>query len=89
MLDKSSTPLWSLKKAYSIAKDSGIEYVYLGNIPISDYNNTYCSQCKQLIIDRSHYMKIKSSIKNVKCPFCGHSIPGNYNRIEVKATDEL
>lgn len=89
MLDKPVTPLLTLKKAYSIAKDNGIEYVYLGNTPISDYNNTYCSQCKQLIIDRSHYMKIKSSMNDNICPFCEHSIPGKYNRIEVKATDKL
>ncbi len=89
MLDKSITPLLTLKKAYSIAKDNGIEYVYLGNTPISDYNNTYCLQCKQLIIDRSHYMKIKSSMNDNICPFCEHSIPGKYNRIEVKAADEL
>ena len=87
MLDKPITPLKMLKKAYSIAKDSGIEYVYLGNISISDYNNTYCSQCKQLIIDRSHYRVNKSSLKNDKCIFCGYLIPGEFNSIKDKTMD--
>ena len=89
MLDKPSTKLLTLKMAYTIAKDNGISFVYLGNIPVSEYKNTYCPRCKQLIIDRSRYMKAKSNINDNKCPFCGHSIPGNYNRIEVKTADEL
>ena len=88
MLDKPTTPLSTLKKAYTIAKDNGISYVYLGNIPTSEYKNTYCSRCKQLIIDRSHYMVIKSGIKNDKCLYCGYSIPGEYNISKDKATDE-
>ncbi len=87
MQDKPITPLSTLKKAYSIAKGNGLLYVYLGNITDSDYKNTYCSQCKQLIIERSHYRVNKSSLKNDKCIFCGYLIPGEFNSIKVKAAD--
>lgn len=87
MLDKPTTPLKTLKKAYSIAKNNGLSYVYLGNIADSDYTNTYCSQCNQLIIERSTYRINKLSLKNDKCIFCGYSIPGEFDSVKGKATD--
>ncbi|MFX1311322.1 MAG: AmmeMemoRadiSam system radical SAM enzyme, partial [Promethearchaeota archaeon] len=46
------TPLQLLYNAYNIAKETGLKYVYLGNLPTDDYNNTYCPKCSKLVIKR-------------------------------------
>ncbi|MFX1470813.1 MAG: AmmeMemoRadiSam system radical SAM enzyme [Promethearchaeota archaeon] len=46
------TPLDFLYNAYNIAKDVGLKYVYLGNIHNTDYDNTYCPKCANLVIKR-------------------------------------
>lgn len=70
-----ATNFESLKNAYNIAKDSGLIYVYLGNIT-SNYENTYCPKCKNLLIERSSFLVSKFNIKNNKCNKCGEKIVG-------------
>lgn len=69
--DLPSTPIKTLKKAHQIAKNLGMEYVYLGNV--SEGNNTYCPTCGKLLIKRRG-MHSQSKIKQGKCPFCGTEI---------------
>ncbi len=72
----SPTPITTLETAHSIAKESGLHYVYLGNIPGHPLENTYCHHCQSLLVKRSGY-QITSS-KNLelgKCPECGVEIP--------------
>ena len=66
------TPISSLKTGYKIAKDTGLDYVYLGNLPYSDYENTYCPKCQNLLIKRFDYNITKSGLNNEgKCNVCG------------------
>ncbi|NIQ06058.1 MAG: radical SAM protein, partial [Candidatus Korarchaeota archaeon] len=37
-----STPIKTLEKAYDTAKETGLNYVYVGNLPGHPYENTYC-----------------------------------------------
>lgn len=46
------TPMETLRLAYRIAKDAGLKFVYLGNVPHSDEENTYCPDCGVLVIER-------------------------------------
>ncbi|MBN1822713.1 MAG: AmmeMemoRadiSam system radical SAM enzyme [Endomicrobiales bacterium] len=70
------TPVASLEKAYNIAKNAGINYVYVGNVPGHPGNNTYCPKCKKLIIERKGYFLAQFHVKNGKCEFCGKKIAG-------------
>jgi pyruvate formate lyase activating enzyme len=79
MLDRPTTQLSTLKKAYSIAKHNGLSYVYLGNIAVSEFKCTYCPQCLQPIIERKYYLVTNSNLKGNKCGHCGYSIPGVFN----------
>ncbi len=65
------TPIELLEKAYKIAKEEGINYVYLGNI-LSKYNNTYCPKCGKLLIERNYGVR---KFFDQKCE-CGERIPG-------------
>ncbi len=68
------TPIEILEYAKKLAKDIGLNYVYIGNVPFVD-NNTYCPNCNELIINRSSFNvnKINLTSEN-KCPNCGYSI---------------
>lgn len=77
------TPTATLERAYDIARDQGIKYVYLGNVPGHKYENTWCPICGELLIDRSGFFVVNYRItKDKKCPNCGEIIPivGEFGR---------
>jgi pyruvate formate lyase activating enzyme len=70
---KKRTPHDVLDRAYHIAKNSGLYYVYVGNLPHNKGSNTYCPNCNHLIIGRRGYNFTKIDItKDKKCPNCGY-----------------
>jgi len=73
------TPLSTLVRFRRIAMAEGINYVYLGNVPIHEGNNTYCHNCRELLIERQGYNIPVNNIKNGKCSFCRTNIPGVWN----------
>jgi pyruvate formate lyase activating enzyme len=70
------TPVATLKKAREIALDSGIQFVYIGNIPGTEAANTYCPKCHTLLVERRGYTIKQNRINNGLCPACGETIPG-------------
>jgi pyruvate formate lyase activating enzyme len=65
------TPQKTLEQARNIAINAGLSYVYTGNMPGHEGNNTYCPKCKKLLIQRIGVKLINNFIKNNKCPYCG------------------
>jgi pyruvate formate lyase activating enzyme len=70
------TPVSTLEKARNTALSSGLEYVYIGNIPGHEGEHTFCPKCKKLLIQRIGYMVGENHLKGGKCKFCGKPIPG-------------
>ncbi|MHC5036227.1 MAG: AmmeMemoRadiSam system radical SAM enzyme [Planctomycetota bacterium] len=70
------TPVATLVKARSVARDTGLEYVYLDNVPGHEGGNTFCPACKKKIIRRMGFMVGEVRLKSGKCGFCGKPIPG-------------
>lgn len=71
----SPTPKMSLYKARKIAIDTGLKYVYLGNIFNDDFQNTRCPNCSRIVIERDGYSISNIKLdKNGKCEYCGHFI---------------
>jgi pyruvate formate lyase activating enzyme len=70
------TPVSTLERARSVALSSGLEYVYIGNIPGHEGENTFCPKCKKLLIQRTGYMVGEVHLKGGKCGYCGKPIPG-------------
>lgn len=70
------TPLETLEKAYKIAKEEGLEYVYIGNVPGHERNSTFCPRCGKKIIHRTHFSVSINDVRNGKCRFCGYPIVG-------------
>jgi pyruvate formate lyase activating enzyme len=65
-----------LTEARRIAMDEGIKFVYIGNIPGTEAQNTYCPNCKEIVIERQGYSITKNNLKNGTCGNCGEAIPG-------------
>lgn len=72
MLDKPPTPVRTLEKAVEIARNAGIEYVYIGNVWGHRYESTYCPNCGHLLIERQGFYIIKMDLDGDKCPNCGY-----------------
>ena len=70
------TPVSTLEKARAMALSTGLEYVYIGNIPGHEGENTFCPKCKKMIIQRTGYMVGEVQLKGGKCGYCGKPIPG-------------
>jgi pyruvate formate lyase activating enzyme len=75
-LDSVPTPMDSMERAYEIGKSAGLHYVYLGNVPGSNAENTFCYNCGRLLIERLGYRIAVNNVKDSKCPDCGTQIAG-------------
>lgn len=70
------TPVSTLEKARSAALSAGLEYVYIGNVPGHEGENTYCPSCRKTIIRRIGFMVGEMHLKQGKCGYCGKPISG-------------
>lgn len=70
------TPIETLNKARKIAKEVGLKFVYIGNVPGHEGENTYCPNCEKIIIKRSGFFLRENNLKDGKCRFCSRKIPG-------------
>lgn len=66
----------SMRRAYEIGKQAGLRYVYLGNVPGSKQESTYCYKCGRMLIERVGYHIATNNIKASCCPDCGTKIAG-------------
>jgi pyruvate formate lyase activating enzyme len=71
-----ATPIETLEKAYMTAKEAGLNYVYIGNVPGHASENTYCPNCNEMLIKRYSFAVTRWNLtKDMRCPVCGQSIP--------------
>jgi pyruvate formate lyase activating enzyme len=67
------TSLNTLEMAYEIGKKAGLKYVYLGNVPGHQGENTFCPKCGTKVIERIGY-QIKRFDRNGRCPKCVYKL---------------
>lgn len=72
----SATPIGVLTQARDIALASGMKYVYIGNVPGLDAQNTICPKCKQVVVERRGFTVVKNDLVKGCCPKCGEKIAG-------------
>lgn len=70
------TPVATLEKAHAIARDAGLQYVYIGNVPGHAANNTYCPRCGRIVIERAGFVVTANRLRDGRCPDCGYPIIG-------------
>lgn len=70
------TPITVLEEAHKIAIETGMKYVYIGNVPATKAENTYCPKCKKLLIERRGFAILNNNLENGKCKYCKENIAG-------------
>jgi len=70
------TPQATLEQAWQIAREEGVRYAYVGNLPGHPANNTFCHHCGELLIARQGFWVSAYHLVQGKCRFCGTPIPG-------------
>lgn len=76
MTDHGSTPVASLEDAYNIGRKAGLRYVYTGNAPGLESENTFCHSCGRLLVKRLAYNITNYFTEDGKCPDCGTRLYG-------------
>jgi len=70
------TPVKTLEEHYRVAREEGLNYVYLGNVPGHPYENTYCPKCGNVVIKRYGFDVLEYNLDDDnRCKFCGYKLP--------------
>ncbi len=75
--DLPPTSVDTLKRAYDIGKNVGLEYVYMGNIGYE--NPTECPKCGEVLIERNYFSVGQNRIVKGHCPSCNEKIEGVFD----------
>jgi len=78
MLDRPPTPAETLRRARQIGLEAGLRYVYEGNIPGEEGENTVCYACGRTLIERCGFRLGKVELRDGCCRFCAAPIDGRW-----------
>ncbi len=73
------TPVSTLEKARQTALKAGLRYVYVAKVTGHEGENTYCSECGNMVIDRMGFVIKELRLEDGICPYCGTEIPGRWS----------
>ncbi len=76
MRDLPPTPVKTLEQCREIARDEGLEHVYILNVSPHDANQTYCPRCGKVLIKRLGFDVLENQVQKGACPFCSSALPG-------------
>lgn len=77
-MDRKATSLGVLLKAYEIAQNLGLKYVYTGNLTSRSTSVTYCKNCHRPVIVRNGYGLLEYNLDGGSCIFCGTKCDGRF-----------
>ncbi|OQX66190.1 MAG: AmmeMemoRadiSam system radical SAM enzyme [Desulfococcus sp. 4484_242] len=76
LTDRPITPIRSVRRARDIGYEAGLQYVYTGNVPGDEGENTFCHKCRTPLIERLGFRVNRNRIADGRCPECGATVPG-------------
>ena len=76
MMDRPITPLASIHKTRQIGLKVGLKYVYTGNVPGEEGENTFCYHCGKRLIHRWGFEVVENRLIDGKCSECGVPMDG-------------
>ncbi|MCL0076762.1 AmmeMemoRadiSam system radical SAM enzyme [Dehalococcoidia bacterium] len=72
-----ATPIETLEEAHAIAREVGINFVTIGNVPGHRYNSTFCPCTGKRLIHRVHFSVMYNRVTDDgRSPFSGRPVPG-------------
>ncbi len=79
LLDVPPTPPSTLRRARRLALQSGLRFVYTGNVHDPDGQSTYCPGCGERLIGRSGYLIDGWNLdEQGRCRRCGRPLKGHF-----------
>jgi pyruvate formate lyase activating enzyme len=79
MTEPVNTTVRDLRRAAEIGRNTGLRYVYTGNLPgrVGDLENTRCPGCDETLIERQGFHVQRNALTtDGACPTCNTAIPG-------------
>ncbi|MCK4623948.1 MAG: AmmeMemoRadiSam system radical SAM enzyme [Phycisphaerae bacterium] len=76
MTDTPTTPMETLASAVEVGRQAGLNYIYCGNVPTGEHENTLCPNCSATIIRRSGFRTAEIRLSGTRCPDCSTEIAG-------------
>ncbi len=76
LIDQPRTPAATLRRARQFGLDAGLRYVYEGNIPGGEGENSWCPACGELLVERRGFIITQNRVKDGSCPHCAFVIDG-------------
>ncbi len=76
MTDRPPTPANTLRRARDIGLQAGLKYVYTGNIPGEEGENTFCPKCGEKVIERTGFYAVAKGLEGDVCRHCKEPIAG-------------
>jgi pyruvate formate lyase activating enzyme len=70
------TPVSTLRRIRFLGRQAGLRYVYCGNIPGAESENTCCRRCGAVLIKRRGYRIDVARLGNGRGAKCGSQIDG-------------
>ncbi|OPZ19114.1 MAG: pyruvate formate lyase-activating enzyme 1 [candidate division BRC1 bacterium ADurb.BinA364] len=70
------TPESSLAAAWTIAREAGLRYAYVGNIRRAEGQATLCPRCGARVIERDWHEAFARHLRGGRCAQCGEPIAG-------------
>jgi pyruvate formate lyase activating enzyme len=78
LLSAPTTPVETIHRAAQIGRDAGLKYVYSGNVPGDQGENTACAACGELLVRRWSFTIVENHLQQESCPRCGTRLDGIY-----------
>lgn len=72
------TPVHTLRKAYAIGKEEGLQFIYPGNLPHEE-TTTACPHCGTDLIRRQAFFVKENRLKDNLCHSCGGRVAGVFS----------
>ena len=76
MLNLPRTPATTLHQAREIGIKTGLRYVYCGNIPGQEGEDTFCPQCGRSVIERAGFRVTRNDVVKGECRHCHATLEG-------------
>jgi pyruvate formate lyase activating enzyme len=70
----SPTPVATLERAVRIGQDAGLRFVYVGNVPGHEGENTVCPNCRRLLVRRTGHAVEDVALRGTFCAMCGANV---------------
>lgn len=73
------TPPETLDMAWEIAREEGLQFVYVGNVAGNRHEDTDCPGCGERLVERRGFRVLSQRVTAGRCPSCARAIYGRWS----------